>query len=331
MVTTTEKLWHRPAVIAPNNFIYKSLSNWSYNIAVGCEHGCRWCYVPATSTNKMAAILATHGVDDPDEQWGEYVMVRPWDEHAFMNSLKRAEKTPLSELKPDGNRAVMMCSTTDPYQILHSLEMRRQLQRNMRLALRAILEHSTLRVRILTRSPLAESDFELMKEFGPRLLFGMSIPTLDNKLARIYEPKAPAPTQRLSTLRRAKEKGLNIYVAMAPTYPECYQEDLERTLAAFQELEPVTIFHEPINIRAENVERIRKHAESLGVKTNTEVFADSKTWANYALRQFDGVVNACLRMKITQLHLWPDKSLKRLVGDRWYMEHWWNKISDWPH
>jgi len=34
-----------------------------------------------------------------------------------MASLLRAEHTPISELKPDGNRAVIFCSTTDPYQL----------------------------------------------------------------------------------------------------------------------------------------------------------------------------------------------------------------------
>jgi DNA repair photolyase len=35
-------LWSSPAVIAPNNFVYKSLSNWAFNIAVGCSHACRF-------------------------------------------------------------------------------------------------------------------------------------------------------------------------------------------------------------------------------------------------------------------------------------------------
>jgi len=101
----------------------------------------------------------------------------------------------------------------------------------------------------------------------------MSLPTLDDDLARIYEPKAPAPSQRLKTLQKAKEMGLHIYVAMAPTFPECDEADLRKTLAAIKELNPITIFHEPINIRAENVARIQAHASSIGRDVNTAVFA----------------------------------------------------------
>ena len=88
----------------------------------------------------------------------------------------------------------------------------------------------------------------------------MSLPTLRNDLAKVYEPKAPAPSQRLATLHAAKKAGLHVYVAIAPTYPECDEADLRATLKAVAELEPITIFHEPINIRAENVARIEEQS-----------------------------------------------------------------------
>jgi hypothetical protein len=134
-----------------------------------------------------------------------------------VNDLPR----PLSQFKADGPRAVMFCSTTDPYQVIHHPDpvRRRELAAHARFLVRRSLElirdHSTLNVRILTRSPLAREDFELFRSFGSRLLFGMSLPTLHHNLARFYEPKAPAPSQRLVTLRAAKAAGLHVYVARA--------------------------------------------------------------------------------------------------------------------
>src|ERR1043165_4185099 len=100
-------MWSSPAVIAPNNFVYKSLSNWAFNIAVGCSHACRFCYVPSAATIKQGPKLAKYGVKDPDAEWGDYVLLRPWDEDKFLSSLCAAENTPRSQLKSDGNRAVM--------------------------------------------------------------------------------------------------------------------------------------------------------------------------------------------------------------------------------
>jgi len=180
----------------------------------------------------------------------------------------------------------------------------------------------------------------LFRSFGKRLVFGMSLPTLRNDLAKVYEPKAPAPSQRLATLRAAKEAGLHVFVAMAPTYPECEETDLRATLKAVAELEPITIFHEPINIRAENVSRIEAQAADMGIRLRTEVFTTRESWQNYAVDALHTVSEIARELGIEDhLHLWPDKSLgSQLLADRMpnpkrylrRLEHWWHRISEWP-
>jgi DNA repair photolyase len=339
-------LWSHPAVISANNFVHKSLSNWSLNIAIGCGHGCRFCYVPSSSTNKQAQSLSYYGVTDPDAEWGSYVLLRQWDENKFLASLRAAEKTPLADLNPDGNRAVMLCTTTDPYQVFHHPDPARAKELTQRAltmvqrALELIRDESTINVRIMTRSPLAREHFDLFRTFGPRLLFGMSLPTLRNDLAKVYEPQAPAPSARLATLRRAHEGGLNVYVAMAPTYPECDEADLRQTLTAIKDLGVVTIFHEPINIRADNVERIAEQAHRLGITLHTEVFASRESWKDYSLHSLKTVVQLCEELGISdRLHLWPDKklgakwavdSMPRPEKYRSWLEKKWARISEWP-
>lgn len=339
-------MWHAPALIAENNFIYKSLSNWSFNIAVGCSHACRFCYVPSVATIKQAAKLAEYGIEDPDAEWGDYLLLRPWSENRFLASLRAAENTPRSQLKPDGNRAVIYCSTTDPYQVIKHPDPERQRElaeharQLVRRSLELIRDHSTLNVRILTRSPLARTDFDLFHSFGSRLVFGMSLPTLRNDLAKVYEPKAPAPSQRLAALRAAKAAGLHVYVAVAPTYPECDEADLRETLKAVAELDPITIFHEPINIRAENVTRIEAQARTVGIRLKTEVFATRESWQAYAVNALRTVSELAKELGIHKhLHLWPDKSLgsqalaNRMANPGTYLkrlEHWWYRLSEWP-
>src|SRR5687767_3220492 len=134
--------WHAPAVIAQNHFVYKSLSCWAFNVAVGCSHACRFCYVPSAATIKQGPALAKYGVGDPDEQWGQYVLLRPWDEVKFLSSLNAAERTPKKQLNRDGNRAVIYCSTTDPYQVFHhpDAERRKELGEAARHLVRRSLE-----------------------------------------------------------------------------------------------------------------------------------------------------------------------------------------------
>lgn len=338
--------WDVSATIQPNNFIHKSLSNWSFNTVIGCSHACRFCYVPSAATIKMGALLEKHGITDPDTEWGDYVLLRRWDEKKFLASLRAAERTPIAELKPDGNRAIIYCSTTDPYQAIRHPDAarRRELADAARFVVRRSLElirdHSTLRVRILTRSPLAKQDFDLFRSFGPRLLFGMSLPTLRNDLAKIYEPRAPAPSQRLSTLKAARNAGLHVYVAIAPTYPECDADDFRATLEAIRLLDPVTIFHEPINIRADNVQRIAAHASRLGVNLQTNVFATREAWQDYALAALSNMRSVAQDLGLaSRLHLWPDKSLgttgvlQRQSDPANYLRTLnkeWKRISEWP-
>jgi DNA repair photolyase len=366
--------WENPVVLQRNNFVNKSLSCWSCNTSVGCTHGCLFCYVPEVAAKKQAGKLATLGVNDPDEEWGDYAFLRNWDEHKFRTSLYAAERTPPCALNPDGNRAVMYSTTTDPYQSVKNADPMKQKQLNrhghlllVRRSLELILTESTLNVRILTRSPLAKKDFDLFKRFGNRLLFGMSLPTLDNELARIYEPKAPAPTQRLETLRAAKDADIPVYVAIAPTYPECDEANLRRTLTEIAKLDPVTVFHEPINIRADNVDRIRAHAASIGKTTRLEVFATKAAWFRYSMDQLLLVQRLAGEVGLAdRLHLWPDPELKsrelfmavrraereqdhparvwskdelaahHQLDEEAYAAHvawltgWWARVSEWP-
>jgi DNA repair photolyase len=255
-----------------------------------------------------------------------------------------AERTPIEDLNSDGNRAVMLSTTTDPYQTLRggdhvqTATLNSQARVMVRRMLELIRDRSTLNVRILTRSPLAREDFDLYRTFGDRLLFGMSIPTLDDRLARLYEPKAPSPSRRLETLRLAAAKGIPVYAAVAPTYPEQGQAELAAVLGEIGRLNPVTVFHEPINIRAENVERIRKEAEAVALTFRGDVFKTKDRWAEYAVRQLRMAEEVACQLGLgSRFHPWPDSSLgtrqRRLEHGAEYsawLDRCWSRISAWP-
>jgi hypothetical protein len=142
------------------------------------------------------------------------------------------------------------------------------------------------------------------------------------------------------TLKAAKDAGLHVYVACAPTYPECDEDDLRTTLTAVRDLDPITVFHEPINIRADNVERIERTAAALGVKLDTNVFASRDAWQDYAVRSLRTAENIANELGLAdRLHLWPDKSLGTKarvshmtdpVGFQDWLNRWWHRISEWP-
>jgi hypothetical protein len=126
---------------------------------------------------------------------------------------------------------------------------------------------------------------------------------------------------------------------MAPTYPECDEADLHATLKAVAELKPLTLFHEPINIRAEKVARIEAHARTLGVQVDTGVFATRESWQDYALNSLRTVERLAAELGLAgKLHLWPDKSLgaasvaRRMPQQEYlrWLDRWWSRLSEWP-
>ena len=323
-----------PLQILQNNFKFKSLSNWSCNICNGCPHGCSFCYVPDSSTVKQEKRLEatgkipqqwinerTSGFHWADAHWGEYTFLKTWDERVFRNSLKRAERK--QGLPVDGNRAVMLCTTTDPYFTVSipgnpemtSLQNARR-RGLVRRALQMILEESTLNVRILTRSPLAQQDFDLFERFGNRLVFGMSLPTLNPRLSSVYEPNAPGPAAKLRALRAAVDRGLNVFVAVAPTLPDEGEDELRALFETVAEFKPITIFHEPINVRAENVARIEARAAEVGIQINSGVFTSREEWREYAFGQLLLAERIAREIGLPEgvFHSWPDPDLASKNG-----------------
>ena len=338
-----------PATIERNHFKYKSLSTWALNLFMGCAHGCRFCYVTETSIKYQNDLLTSYGVADPVADWGNYVLVRPWDKREFMNSLQDAEETPLSQLNADGNRAVFLCSTTDPYQTIHNPNAAKQNLLNnharqmLRDALEAIRDHSTLNVRILTRSPLAREDFDILKSFGNRLLLGTSLPTLNEKLRQLYEPGVPHPKQRLKLLLDAHKAGIPTYVAMAPVFPEVGYQGMLEVFEAVKPAMPHTIFMEPVNLRLGIAKRIQKRAAEpdINIDMDMSIYEGGEKWVRYAVQSLrDAEKAAKATGQLARLHLWPDHEAlgaKEVVKSQpdpkaylAWLQGYWNRVSEWP-
>jgi DNA repair photolyase len=101
-----------------------------------------------------------------------------------------------------------------------------------RRLLEIILKHR-FPVEIGTKSTLVLRDLDLLKqidekailpeELKPKLKHGTIISfspsTLDEKLAKIFEPGAPSPNVRLETMKKCKEQGFLVGVDYIPVLP----------------------------------------------------------------------------------------------------------------
>lgn len=154
----------------------------------GCAHGCQYCYVREYPN-------ALH----PTEDWGKWSAPK-------LNApeLLWAQRHRLHD------QAVFLATATDPYQ---------PLEREFRLTrgcLEVLLKCPTTRVLVHTRSPLILQDLGLLKAFGPRLSVGFSIPTDDDTVRQVVEPKAPPIPSRWAAVERLSAAGIQVGVSATP-------------------------------------------------------------------------------------------------------------------
>lgn len=159
----------------------------------GCGHGCKYCYV-----RDYPQPMAGGGLHDRSE-WGAWAAPKLNAPELLWSQRHRLHR-----------QTVFMASATDPYQ---------PLEREYRLTrgcLEVLLQCPTTRVLLHTRSPLALQDLDLFRAFGERLTVGFSIPTDDDTVRQVVEPKAPSIPSRWLAVERLSRAGVAVVVAATP-------------------------------------------------------------------------------------------------------------------
>ncbi|MEM0350333.1 MAG: radical SAM protein, partial [Archaeoglobaceae archaeon] len=87
-----------------------------------------------------------------------------------------------------------------------------------REVLRFLLENG-FRVSIQTKSPLVLRDLDIIRENSEKVDVGFTITTLNDDLAKIIEPNAPLPSERVKALRKIADEGIKTWIFLGPMIP----------------------------------------------------------------------------------------------------------------
>jgi len=214
--------------------------DYTINCYVGCLHGCAFCYA------RFMRRFTGHW-----EPWGGYLDIR-------VNAVKVLEH----ELRRKKPGSVFVSSVCDGWQPAE------EKYRLTRECVRRLAE-AGFKVNILTKSALAERDFEVLR--GHRNVeFGMSITCTEDALASFFEGKASPNSARLECIRRAREEGLQTCAMAAPLLPGLYdaEERLESLFTAFAEAGVTRVNVDKLNlypsVAAALGPIIRRHFPELG-------------------------------------------------------------------
>lgn len=184
----------------------------SINPYRGCEHGCSYCFARPTH--------AYQGLS-PGLDFESRLFFKANGPELLRRELSRPGYVP---------RVIALGVNTDAYQ---PVEKRLKLTR----AFLDVLSAHNHPVSLLTKSALIQRDIDLIAPMAEKGLarVGISLTTLDPKLARAMEPRAATPRLRLQTIEALSEAGIPVTVMTAPIIPALNDAEIEALLSAAAE------------------------------------------------------------------------------------------------
>ena len=181
----------------------------SINPYRGCEHGCIYCF--ARPSHAFLGLSA--GLDFETK-----LIARPNAAEQLRKELSNPRYQP---------RIIAIGTNTDPYQ---PIEKNRKIMREV-LQVLSDFNHP---VGLVTKGTLVERDIDIIAPMAAKGLMrvGISITTLDPKVARAMEPRVPSPAARLRTIRALTDAGIDVRVMVSPVIPALTDHELEAILHA---------------------------------------------------------------------------------------------------
>src|SRR5690349_15451837 len=170
---------------------------WTINPYRGCEFGCVYCY--ARYTHEFLELR------DPMD-FERRIFIKRKAAEVLERTLART---------PIGRDEIAIGTATDPYQ---PAERTYELTRSM---LEVFAKVGGLRLSITTKSNLVVRDLDLLRKIAERseVSVNFSLITLNRRLQRVLEPRAPRPELRLAAIQKLTSARIRCNVLMMPMIP----------------------------------------------------------------------------------------------------------------
>lgn len=166
-------------------------NGYTLNPYLGCPQDCVYCY-----NQHFIQRLR------PKEKWGQFLDVKINAPEILTKEIIKKPKMP-----------VFLSTVTDPF---NPLETKYQITHK---CLKILIENFWP-ISILTKSNLILNDLNLLKMGRSNIEVGFTITTLDDRVAKIIEPKTSPPTNRIQALDIFKRTGFKTYAFIGPILPE---------------------------------------------------------------------------------------------------------------
>lgn len=175
---------------------------WTLNPYDGCELGCTFCSV-RLDRKELSAW----------QQFENRIGVKVHTLEALRRELHGRDFA---------GRKVVLGSHTEPWQPAE------EKFRITRTLLEVIAEVEEVDLRVNTRSSLVGRDMDVLKQIHDKgnVTVAFSLSSLDERITRLMEPRAPSTMRRLSAMEALARAGVPVGVMISPVLPGLDEEEL---------------------------------------------------------------------------------------------------------
>lgn len=179
---------------------------------------------------------------------------------------------------------VSISNSSDPYP---------KMEREKRLTRRCleILSSSCCKIQVITKSSMVVRDVDLLKRVSS--MVALTLTTENDDLARVLEPNAPSPSERLGALEKLIEEGISTSVRIDPIIP-FVNDKLERVVKKLASIGVKHITCSTYKVRIDNWRRLSLALPETAEKLETLYFERGQRIGGYLYLPKD------LRLKLVQ-------------------------------
>ncbi|MEO8085754.1 MAG: radical SAM protein [Bacteroidota bacterium] len=211
------------------------LDDYTINPYSGCSFNCLYCYIRGSKYG---------------ENMEEKLSIK-------INAPELLEKQLSLRAKKNQYGVIVMSAATDPY-------LQTEKETGLTRKLLEIILKYRFPLHVITKSDLVIRDFDLLKKINEqailpadlegklsqKVFITFSFSTIDNAVAKIFEPGATPPDKRLQTLKTALEHGFLSGVSLMPLLPYISDtsEHLEKMFSTFKDIDVKYVFPASITL-----------------------------------------------------------------------------------
>ena len=228
-----------------------------------CAFSCSYCSTPSImGRSSHTRILRVLGVKHAD------AVIRRLDPVGTLR-MQLTDRNGLPHYRND-HGVVILSPIVDP---LANIEL---MEESLQMIL-LIMELTGWDVRILTKSMLIKKLAQrIPAEFRHRVIYGVSIGILDDKIANVVEKLTSPPKLRIEAYRELQRMGLRTYSMHCPILPQPnYQAYAERLAASMNWQADELIWGEALNLRGDSIKNTITALENAGLRNEAELLSEA--------------------------------------------------------